>query len=160
MHMCMYINTSLKRRASLGCSFSESCHWTTRMQVGCWCRAAHEPHWWHQRCCAFPTSLSPLPCFTWACSSLLGSRLEPVIYSYGKFAYAKNYAKSQFGTWFYGPSSKPHKNQGLKWKMLFRLIMSRAIGHCCSKLYFNILPNETIGRTRVLQTQARVLVTK
>lgn len=61
---------------------------------------------------------------------------------------------------FMGQAVNPHKNQGLKWKMLFRLIMSRAIGHGCSKLYFNIIPNEAIRRTRVLQTQPRVLVTK
>lgn len=92
---------------------------------------------------------------------LLGSRLELVIYSYGIFAYAKNYARSRFRTRFYGPSSKSHKkNQGLKWKMLFRLIMSRAIGHCCSKLYFNSILNEAIRGTRVLQTQPRVFVTK
>lgn len=70
-------------------------------------------------------------------------------YFYDKFAYAINYAKSKLGTRFYGPSSKPHKNQSLKWKMLFRLIMGHAIGYCYSKFCLNVIPNKDIRRTCV-----------
>ena len=39
----------------------------------------------------------------------IGSRTELMIYCYGKFAYAKIYAKSKLGIRLYGPSSKSHK---------------------------------------------------
>lgn len=111
LERCTHVRThtclSLKRIALLGCSCSESRHRTTLVQVGCWgCTSA----WWATLEASEMLCLSHKPVasarFTWACSSLLGSRPESVIYSYGKFAYAKNYAKSLFGTWFYGPSSK------------------------------------------------------
>lgn len=119
-----------------------------------------EQHWLHQRCCASHTNLLPLPRSLELVLRLEGQDQSQWFIAVVNLLMLKIMPSLSLERDFMGQAVNPHKNRGLKWKMLFRLIMSRAIGHGCSKLYFNIRPNEAIRRTRVLQTQPRVLVTK
>lgn len=71
VHVCTHTHLSLKGIALLGCSCSDSRHWTTLVQVGCWCCTAkvssasciRDAVPLTQTCCLCPVRLSLL--FAW-----------------------------------------------------------------------------------------------
>lgn len=108
-NLCFF--TPLRKRTSLMCPLTELHLWTSLIQVCRWCYIACVQNQQGQGHCHPCTNCrgSSLPISEFALHPI-GSRIELVIYCYGKFAYAKNYVKSKFGTRFYGPSSKPIKS--------------------------------------------------